>query len=265
MDFENLFNDSIEYTRETFAGHWVRWLIFVLLGGLPSALGRFVIKPDEIITGTTIHWELIPWGSIAALAILGILASFFIAGYIVRIYRGTRPVPDFTGWASLFLDGIKLDIVELVWFLPALVVLLAEIALTFGLIFSGNPGLGILALLLIPVGLILFIIAILFAIPGAVRFARTGSMVEGWSFSAIRGILRRIGWVNYIIALILFVIVWIAFNIAVMVPALIPYVGWLVPIALAPFLTVFVARYFTIVYETGEVPTGAAPAGQPGP
>ena len=37
MEFEKLFNDSIEYTRETFAGHWVRWLIFILLS-LPLAL-----------------------------------------------------------------------------------------------------------------------------------------------------------------------------------------------------------------------------------
>jgi len=53
MEFEKLFNDSIEYTRETFVGHWVRWLIFILLG-LPIALVRFVFDPKKIITGSTI-------------------------------------------------------------------------------------------------------------------------------------------------------------------------------------------------------------------
>ncbi|HXW99013.1 MAG TPA: hypothetical protein VEI51_04770, partial [Methanomicrobiales archaeon] len=65
MEFEKLFNDGIEYTRETFAGHWVRWLIFAILG-LPFSLIRFLVDPAKIIEKTTIHWELIPWRSIAA-------------------------------------------------------------------------------------------------------------------------------------------------------------------------------------------------------
>jgi hypothetical protein len=261
MNFEHLFNDAVEYTRDAFAGHWERLLIFVLLG-LPFSLVRFVIDPGKIITGTTIHWELIPWGSIAALAIAGILASFLIGGYQVRVYRGTVPAPDFTGWASLFIDGLKLDIVMLVWFLPALIVLLAGGAMAVGMLASrstGNPGFIILMILLIPVELILFLVAIFFMTPGAVRFARTGSMAEGWNFSAIRGVLGRIGWVNYIIALVFFIVIAIIYSIVVSIPAMIPYIGWIFPVCLAPLFTVFSARYFTLVYVAGEL----APETQP--
>jgi hypothetical protein len=266
MNFENLLNDAVDYTRETFTGHWDRWLILVLLG-LPFSLVRFVFDPEKIINRAGFHPELIPWGPLAALAIAGILASLFIGGYTVRIYRGTRPAPDFTGWASLFLDGIRLDIVMLVWFLPALVVLLAEGAMAIGMLatrFTGNPGFIILMILLIPVELILFLIAIFFMIPGAVRFARTGSMAEGWNFSTIRVILGRIGWGNYLIALILFMVIAVFYSIVVSLPAVIPYVGWIVPVCLAPFLTIFSARYFTFIYEAGEMPPGA-PAGPQGP
>jgi hypothetical protein len=115
-------------------------------------------------------------------------------------------------------------------------------------------GFFILAILLIPVEIILFLAAVLFMIPGAVRFARTGSMTEGWHLPALRRVLGRVGWGNYLIALILFVIIEVLFSIVISVPAIIPYVGWIVPVCLAPLLTVFSARYFTFIYEAGEMP-----------
>ncbi len=261
MEFEKLFNDSIEYTRETFTGRWGRWLIFVLLS-LPFSLIRFVVDPQKIFADKMIHWELIPWGSIAILGIAGVLTSFFLSGYIVRIYRGTRPAPDFTGWASLFSDGIKLDIVMLVWFLPAIVLsLLGALAIFGGLIRPGLfTGLGssvviILAgIILLVIALVLLIIAALYVSMAAVRFARTGSMVEGLRYSAIREIIRGIGWGNYFIALLLFFFASFFFSLVVSIPAVIPYIGWVVPVLLSPFLTVFSARYFALVYEIGEAP-----------
>ncbi|MDD1665033.1 MAG: FkbM family methyltransferase [Methanomicrobiales archaeon] len=245
MEFEKLFNDSIEYTRETFAGHWVRWLIFILLS-LPFALVRFVFDPQKIITGTKIHWELVPWGYLTILVIAGVLASFFISGYIVRIYRGMRPAPDFTGWTSLFADGIKLDIVMLVWFLPAIIPMLLLLLIAFGGMIGGMiwPGLFanmgstilifVIGLVLLIAALALLIIAALYVSMAAVRFARTESMVEGWRYSAISAIIRRIGWGNYFIALVLFFFAALFFNLVVSIPAIIPYVGWIVPLSCRP-------------------------------
>jgi len=262
MNFEDLLNDSVEYTTETFAGHWIRWLIFVLLG-LPFSLVRFAVDPTKIFDKAGFHPEAIHWVPLAILLVAGILTSFFIGGYLVRIYRGIRPAPDFTNWASLFVDGIKLDIVILVWFLPALVVLLAGLALVLGMFVASASqayaGFSILLILLICVEIVLFVVAILFMIPGAVRFARTGSMAEGWHFSALRGILGRIGWLRYVLALILLVVIELLFTVVISLPAIIPYVGWIVPVCLAPLLTVFSARYFTFIYEAGELPTLAPP------
>ncbi|HTY53177.1 MAG TPA: DUF4013 domain-containing protein [Methanomicrobiales archaeon] len=266
MEFEKIVTDAIEYSRDTFLGHWTRWLIFVLLG-LPFSLIRFVVDPAKIVDKTTIHWELIPWGSIAVLVLAGIITSFFVAGYTVRIYRGTKPAPDFTGWVSLFIDGIKLDIVIIVWFLPGLVLGLAALALLVGGLFMpgvfpplNNPALILALGLALIVALVLFIIAALYVTIGAIRFTRAGSMIEGWRFSAVSGIIRRIGWANYFIALVLLGVVSVLFSLAVSVPAIIPYVGWIVPVALAPFLTVFSARYFALVYEAGEAPPPVSPA-----
>jgi hypothetical protein len=67
------------------------------------------------------------------------------------------------------------------------------------------------------------------------------------------------GWGNYIIALILLAVASIFFNLIVSIPAIVPYIGWIVPVILSPLLTVFSARYFMLVYEAGEVPSPAPP------
>jgi hypothetical protein len=267
MDFETVINNSIEYTRQTFAGRWSRWLALALLG-LPFSLFRFLIDPEKIVTKTGINWEMIPWIPIGVLAIAGVLGSFFIAGYTVRIYRGPRPPPGLAGWPSLFLDGIRLDIVMLAWFLPALILLLAQLAMLIGMFAPGggsfNPGIFVLMMLLLPVEFILFLVGFFFAIPGAIRFARMGSMAEGWRFSAVLGVIRRIGWRHYLIALGLLMVAGFLYSMAMFLPASIPYVGWLVPVALTPLFTVFSAWFLTLVYETGEEPR-PAPEGTPGP
>jgi hypothetical protein len=267
MELEKIFNDSLGYTRETFAGHWIRWLIFILLG-LPFSLIRFFVDPAKIIEGATIRWDLIPWGSMAALVIAGILASFFLSGYMVRIYRGMKPAPDFTGWAALFIDGIKLDIVMLGWFLPGIILVLFVLLVALGGViwpgmyaYSGSTPIiliSIAVLSLIAMGL--FIIGALYAVPGAVRFSRAGSMREGWRFKALTGIIRRIGWGNYIIALFVFSVASLLFTFLISLPAAIPYIGWLVPVCLSPLLTVFAARFYMLVYETGEPLQAAPPA-----
>jgi hypothetical protein len=154
-----------------------------------------------------------------------------------------------------------------VWFLPAILLgLLLLVIFLGGLLWHGIfPGLGnpltILAgIIIFLAGMIALIVAALYVTMGAVRFARTGGMVEGWRYSTITAIIRRIGWGRYFIALVLLAVVSVLFNILVSLPAIIPYIGWIVPVILSPLLTVFSARYLALVYEAGENPPPAAPA-----
>lgn len=110
MDIGAILSDSFTYAQEALVGKWTRWAIFILFA-LPFSLIQFTFDPKTIMTGTTMNWGAIPWGRIALLAGLGFILSFFISGYIVRIYRGAKPAPDFTGWIDLFVDGVKLAVV----------------------------------------------------------------------------------------------------------------------------------------------------------
>ena len=262
MDIGVLLTDSFNYAQEALVGKWSRWAIFVLFA-LPLSLIRFLFDPEKIMTGTSFNWDAIPWGQIAVLAGLGFILSFFISGYTVRIYRGTKPAPDFTGWTDLFVDGIKLAVVWFLWVLPIILVLAAGIAIAVSTFLSTQatsvePNWILLVsglLLLLFVECILVFIVILFGILGAVRFARTGSIREGINVSAILTTIRTIGWLSYIILLIGFVIAMVIYGIITAILSIIPYFGWVLVLIINPVFMIFSARYFSLVYDQGASPS----------
>ena len=263
MDTGVLLSESVAYTREAFEGKWARWLIFVILN-LPMALFQFVFDPQKIIDQETaaVHWELIHWDQIAVIVALSILFSFFLSGYLVRVYRGAKPAPDFGDWGRLLIDGLKLQIVGFVWFLPALIVFLCAVAIVVIMIGSQGSGslfLLLLLLVLLIAGIIVLVLVALLSVMGIIRFARTGSMAEGLRYSAIMDLIGKIGWGNYIVALIVLVAVGFAFGIIIMVLSFIPFIGWIANPVLTPLLTVFSARYYTLLYDQGaEQPVAVA-------
>ena len=102
--------------------------------------------------------------------------------------------------------------------------------------------------------IILVIVAIstsLIAITAGVRFARTGNMGEAFNFGAIFTHIGKIGWMNYLIALLMVLIALI--NIAVIclvINTIVPYAGIILFIILLPFLALFSPRYITLLYES---------------
>jgi hypothetical protein len=257
MDIGALLSESFTYAQEALVGKWTRWAIFILCA-LPVSLIQFTFDPKTIISGTEMNWGAIPWGQIALLAGLGFILSFFISGYTVRIYRGATPAPDFTGWTDLFVDGVKLAVVWLLWILPVIIALATIGALAFLSFFSGQPAtmpnitLLFIALLLLLVVIVLFVVVLFFGILGAVRFARTGSIREGIRFPAILTTIRTMGWLSYILLLIGYVIAMVIYAVITGILSFIPYIGWILVLIVNPVFTIFTARYFALVYDQGE-------------
>ena len=103
----------------------------------------------------------------------------------------------------------------------------------------------------------------------AIRFARTVSFSEAFNFGAILETIKQIGWINYIIALILITIV-IAIPVCIIIFGMILIGGIsmfmlggntatllgfiiaaiLIILTLAPLFSVFQARYMTRVYDS---------------
>jgi len=269
MDYESLISDSLNYTQDALIGKWARWAIFVIFA-LPFSLIRFVLDPKALSYGSRVDWAALPWGQIALLTGAGLVLSFFLSGYVVRVYRGVKPAPGFTEWTGLFVDGVRLEIVWIIWFLPIIVVMVAGFAAVFAALAAAHSGPGLAMLLvlflilLFLVAMVLLLIVFLFGILGAVRFSRTGSIREGIRFSAIHAAIQAIGWGSYILALIVYVVATIVYIIVTVFLGIIPLIGWFLVLLVTPFFTIFSARYFALVYDQGvpQTPADSEPVPQ---
>ena len=235
MDFTEILGDAFAYTREGVFGNMNRWLKLIL-----------------------------------AILCLGLPFS----GYIMRIYRGKAPAPDVDEWGTLFVDGLKLFFVGIVYAIP-LIILWAFIYGPFFLgIASGTMKESALAtwepnfVLMIVFYIVDLAIAVIMPI-ASIRFARTGIFTEAFNFSGITGTIGRIGWINYVVALLLVSIV-VSIPIFVLIIGFIIVgavslvllkeagllvilallaLGILLMLILAPLFGVFQARYMTRLYD----------------
>ena len=220
MDIGQNLNDSLEYTKDAVWGKWVRWLLLIISS---------IIFP-------------------------------LILGYELEVYRGKKPAPEPTNWGTLFIDGIKLCIIEIIYAIPALIVLFITIGA--GVFAAMTPARAMVLWTSFAAGILITIIVAfitgLVAAMGVVRFARTGRMGEAFNFGAIIELIGKIGWGSYILSLIVVDVV--AAIIAIILSA-IPFIGWLLFLIVIPALVIFVARFITLLYES--VPAGAQPPAPP--
>lgn len=233
MEYGNLLDDALHYTKDGIFSNVDRWIKLIV-----------------------------------AIICLGIPMN----GYVMRIYRGTDAAPEVDRWGTLFVDGIKLIIVGLIYAIPVMILwvfIYGDMMLSLmqgdtAMMQYWSPNLGLL--------LVMYIIEIIIGIimpVAAIRFARMGSFSEAFNFSAILATIKRIGWINYIIALILialvigipvFIIVFAFVLLGGMsmvmlggsIVALFGFIGaaFIILLVLMPLFGVFQARYITKVYES---------------
>ena len=196
--------------------------------GIGDNLGASFEYAKEALLGKWVRWIL--------LAFIGIIpiVQFILYGYMVRVLRGIKPAPELGDYLQLFIDGLLYFIIALIWMIPAFIV-----AMIIGFVSD-----GIVAML------IAFIVAILcglFAYIGIVRFARMEKFGEAFAFGAIMEKIAAIGWVNYILALI---VLGVVIGVVVFILMLIPIVGWILLFILMPFFVILQARYISNLYDS---------------
>lgn len=238
MDFAEMLVDSWDYTKSGIIANRTRWMQLIV-----------------------------------AVLCLGIPFN----GYILRVYRGTTPAPEIDDWGTLFFDGLKILALSIIYILPLLLILFLVFVLMILAYPGGNldePGIAggfFEALFVFLFYFMEFVIAAILPV-AYIRFARTGLFFEAFNLSAIKEIIGKIGWLNYIVAvvfialiigvpltIVLFLFLFILFfalvlfnsNIAVVVGILAFLV--LLLLIIIPLVGVFQARYLTRVYNlSGE-------------
>jgi hypothetical protein len=211
MNFDLMLTESYEYTKEALWGKWEKWVLLII-----SA----IIFP-------------------------------LLLGYIMEVMRGKKPAPVLENWGKLFVDGLKLFVVEIIYAIPVIILLLILIGVSVFTFVTGNPRLYFASIGGFAIGIIIIVIvAILIGLVanmGYVRLSRTGSMGEAFNFQAIFDHVAKIGWGNYFISLVVLVIVVGVIDVII---ALIPVIGGLIDLILVPGYAIFAYRYITQIYDS---------------
>lgn len=213
---------SFGYAKERLFGNWIDWIILIIL------------------------------------CIIPIIGWLFLAGFIVRVYRGGEA--KLGDWVKMLIDGICIIIIDFIYMLIPMIVLclFGGGAILGGVIASMNPmaPLSTVEGVMAGVGIIGFIVtlivAIIFGIMGsmaAVRFAKEDSIGAAFQFGEIFKIVGKIGWVHYILSCI---VLWIIMCIIAFIFALLAIViiGLLLAFIFVPYLLIVEARFFAQLYET---------------
>lgn len=235
MDLTRLLGDSFEYAKDAIWGRWVRWLLLLI---------------------STIIFPL-------------------IYGYTVRVMSGAKPAPELEGWIGLFIDGIKLIVITIIYSIPLMILTLLPFLMYFIPVSSTvtpvgsgpEPLLGpeLAAFAALAIFVIFIVAAIIIGILSTfamVRFSRTGKMGEAFRIRTLLTHIGRIGWLNVFIALLVMGIAtaiaeFILMLVVLFALMLVPIVGLLfllLPFLLMPAFIIFSARYVALLYESAPAP-----------
>jgi len=198
------------------------------------------------------------WETWILLIISCIIFPLFI-GYIMRICRGENPAPQLHSWTRMFTDGTRLFFVGLIYLVPVLILELVLFGST-GLVKDSSVSASEITGLVIAVligAILLVIVAIitwLILMTAGVRFARTGEIGEAFNFVAIFAHISKIGWMTYIIALLMMLISLVnLIIISAVFNVIIPCSGSILLFIMLPFIGLFSARYITLLYESAGI------------
>lgn len=209
MDFGQMLTESYEYAKEALWGKWEKWIFLIV-----SA----IIFP-------------------------------LLLGYTMEIMRGKKPAPPLENWGKLFIDGLKLFVVGIIYAIP--VIILAIILIGGSILLFMNPNALVEAISTFFLGIIIIIIVaiviIMISTMGNVRLSRTGRMGEAFNFHAIFEHIGKIGWGSYFVALL---VMFIVIGIIEAIVVFIPVVGWLLSLILTPAYSIFTSRYITQIYDS---------------
>jgi hypothetical protein len=218
------------------------------------------------IVSDSVMYPSSDWKKVLILGILSLLSIlivpiFLVLGYAFRALKstmdGSEELPEFDEWGNMFIDGLKVFVVELVYALPALIILIIGLGGTISaLYFGGNTSfdpwamigvMGITLILGLIVGLIMQILSIMAVANMAYNNSELGA---AFRFGEILEIISQIGWVDYIIWFVVIVIIGGAIvGVLMNILGFIPYLGTIIGIlVIAPYFQLFYYRALGLLY-----------------
>jgi hypothetical protein len=250
MNMSEIVKDSLSYPFYD----WKKILIFgilILITGIDSIVALFGVK-DYLV--------------LSILFIVGyFIFGFLIRGYQLRIIETSledvNELPEFKNWIGLFVGGIKLSIVCIVYSIPAILILAFGLFLGLSsgnLISNSSPTMPAM----LKVGFIFAFLAFLYMLIIAPIIAtaiahmanNNTKIAAAFRFHEIFDKIRSIGWGNllvwYIVTGIIYLMITVVGTIISVIFATInPILGIVVvSLSLIPYLYMYIGRSIGLLY-----------------
>lgn len=290
MEHTEIISNAFKYTKEGFLDprNIPRWLTILLYITIPMAIGFLVsniilqlaILPvlSDLLVGDEFGFTVNGLSHILFVISIAIGALCFILvpfghGFVYRMIKNNDRMPGCANPWGLFFSGWRINLVIFKYIIPIIVISIIYFAVflflftkfeLFSAVSAPSIFSGILYNLLMftfaAMEFITMILVSLFALVGMVHLVRSGSIKEASSFRTTGKIIKKIGWYDYILSLVIMSIAFlsvsfvftiiassISFNIAGIALLSVIYIFVMIPI-----ISVFV-RYITQVYDSAFI------------
>lgn len=214
--------------------------------------------------------KVILLGFLSLFAMIGVLNSvnffsiFLIMlplplGYLLKIiktsFKGSDELPDFDNWKSMYLNGIKLILTVIIYFLPIIILVLILNPSQIFSLFNTNFSLyNLWSMFLGSIGQIIIFIAIgVMEYVGIANMALyDGEISAAFRFREIINRISMIGWKKYLISyLIIWILGFLTFIISILM--LFILIGLIIiPLIIIPYFMTLNARFLALIFASSE-------------
>jgi hypothetical protein len=234
MDLGEIIGDSFKYP----VSNWKRLLILGIIV-LISQLSMEIIMLYASVSGL-LYFLVIP----------ALVASLLMMGYQLRTIKttilGEIEPPEFKKWSKMLIDGLKMFLVALIYQTIPVIVLIAG----FVMLLAGSSATKIFGLLIMLLGLFILIIVGIIMVMAISNMAYYGEIGAALRFGEIKRRIESIGWLNYIMLLIILMVIYILIAVAAALLSLIPFVGLVLTCLIAyPFMYLFMYRAYGLIFR----------------
>ncbi|HOI40227.1 MAG TPA: DUF4013 domain-containing protein [Methanobacterium sp.] len=219
----------------------------------------------EIISDS-IRFPSRDWTKILILGILFltsfiiIIPIFLVMGYCFRILKssiaGFSELPDFDMLGEMFVDGLNVFIVTLVYFLiPIVVIIIGGWTSIASVSITGMADPTIFIALLGGISLIGVVLAIVFGLMAIIAIANMAlydsELGAAFRFGEILEQIAMIGWGKYLVWYIVMIVIGVIGGVVTSFLSQIPLIGMIIAILLIyPYLYIFYARSLALIFKS---------------
>ncbi len=219
------------------------------------------------IVSDSIKYPTSDWKKVIILGLLFLISFlivplFLVLGYGFRALKasiaGADDLPEFDEWGDMFVDGLKVFVVEFVYFLiPALIIIIGSWAAFVAMFAGASTGtvtdptafIGIVSGTFLIGGIIAIILGLIATIALANMAYNDSELGAAFRFGEIMNIISQIGWVDYIVWYVVIIIISMIIGIISGIVQIIPIIGSIVAIlVIVPYAQLFYYRALALLY-----------------